>query len=61
VNDYITEYRIEKAKVLLGTNRYKIYEVCSRVGMNDPRHFSQMFKRYTNVTPKEYMKSCMYD
>ncbi|WP_248927207.1 response regulator transcription factor [Paenibacillus hamazuiensis] len=61
VNDYITEYRIEKAKALLSTNRYKIYEVCIRVGMKDPRHFSQLFKRYTNVTPKEYMKSRIYD
>lgn len=61
VNDYIIEYRIEKAKELLITNNYKIYEVCSRVGMKDPRHFSQMFKRYTNQTPKEYMKSFVYD
>lgn len=61
VNDYIMEYRIEKAKALLSSNQYKIYEVCSKVGMKDPRHFSQLFKRYTNVTPKQYMKSSFYD
>ncbi|WP_158289374.1 response regulator transcription factor [Paenibacillus flagellatus] len=61
VNDYITECRIEKAKELLRTGNYKTYEVCERVGIGDPRYFSQLFKRYTNMTPREYVKSCMYD
>lgn len=61
VNDYITEVRIEKAKALLSTNRFKIYEVCDKVGLKDPRHFSQVFKRYTNLTPKEFMKTCIFD
>lgn len=61
VYDYIIEYRIERAKELLSSQKYKIYEVCDKVGMKDPRHFSQLFKRYTNLTPKEYMKSRFYD
>jgi len=61
VNDYITEVRIEQAKALLSTNRYKIYEVCDKVGLKDPRHFSQVFKRYTNLTPKQYMKTSIFD
>lgn len=61
VNDYITSYRIERAKALLRTNRFKIYEVCDRVGLKDPRHFSQVFKRYTHLTPKQFMKSCLFD
>lgn len=61
VNDYITGCRIEKAKELLRTQKYKTYEVCERVGISDPRYFSQLFKRYTNLTPREYAKSCYYD
>lgn len=61
VIDYLTEYRIERAKALLSTNRYKIYEVCDKVGLKDPRHFSQVFKRYTNLTPKQFMKASMFD
>lgn len=61
VNDYMTECRIEKAKELLSANKYKIYEVCDRVGIRNSRYFSQLFKRYTNQTPKEYVKSRFYE
>jgi len=61
VNEYITEYRLEKAKKLLRTNRYKIYEVCDYVGFRDPRHFAQLFKKYTKLTPRQYMKLSAYD
>ncbi|KIL38637.1 hypothetical protein SD70_25030 [Gordoniibacillus kamchatkensis] len=61
VNDYITAYRMEKAKQLLSTQNYKIYEVCERVGISDPRYFSQLFKRHTKLTPKEYMISRYYE
>lgn len=54
VLDYITEYRIEKAKELLKDKKYKIYEVCKIVGYNDPRYFSQIFKKLTTMSPKEY-------
>ncbi|MBN2984062.1 MULTISPECIES: response regulator transcription factor [Cohnella] len=61
VNDYITECRIEKAKELLRSGRYKTYEVCERVGIRDPRYFSQLFKRHTNSTPRDYIKNSFYD
>lgn len=56
VNDFITECRINKAKQLLVTQNYKIYEVCEQIGIGDTRYFSQLFKRYTNHTPREYAK-----
>jgi two-component system response regulator YesN len=61
VNDYMTECRIEKAKELLSANKYKIYEICDRVGIRNSRYFSQLFKRYTNQTPSEYVKSRFYE
>lgn len=61
VNDYITALRINKAKELLSTRKYKIYEVCEQVGISDPRYFSQLFKRYTHVTPREYARSAYVD
>lgn len=52
--DYLTSLRIEKAKELLEDVNYKIYEIASKVGYDDQRYFSQVFKKYTGYTPKEY-------
>lgn len=52
--DYLTLQRVEKAKELLEAIDSKIYEVAIKVGYNDQRYFSQVFKRYTGYTPKEY-------
>ncbi len=54
-NEYLTEYRINKAIALLETNRYKIYEVARMVGYTDCRYFSKVFKRLTGRNPKVYM------
>ncbi len=61
VNDYITSCRIGKAKELLRTGRYRTYEVCERVGIRDPRYFSQLFKKHTGLTPRDFVKSSFYD
>ncbi|MDF2668110.1 MAG: two component system response regulator [Paenibacillus sp.] len=61
VNDFITEYRIAKAKELLQSNHYKVYEICQQVGFQDPRYFSQIFKKSTGMTPREYMNSTVYE
>ncbi|MBD1382280.1 response regulator transcription factor [Metabacillus arenae] len=61
IHDYITEYRITKAKELLRNYHYKIYEVSGKVGYRDPRYFSQIFKKMTGTTPKQYIKQSMYE
>ncbi len=52
--DYLTSQRIEKAKELLEDVDSKIYEIAIKVGYDDQRYFSQVFKKYTGYTPKEY-------
>lgn len=54
LNQYITEYRIEKAKQLLTDPRYKITEISSRIGYNDGNYFSKTFKKITGCSPSEY-------
>ncbi len=61
VRDYITEYRIKKAKQFLRDKKYKVYEVGMMVGYNDSRYFSQVFKRITGMTPKEYSVNSIYE
>jgi Response regulator containing CheY-like receiver domain and AraC-type DNA-binding domain len=54
-NEYLTIVRIEKAKEFLD-NDYKVYEVCGMVGYVDKKYFSDLFKKYTGVLPKEWIK-----
>lgn len=50
----LNEYRMEQAKKLLQNPKNKSYWVAENVGIPDPRYFSQLFRKYTNVTPSEY-------
>ena len=54
LNQYLTEYRMEKAKQLLADPRYKISDISSRVGYSDGNYFGKSFKKYTGLSPSEY-------
>lgn len=51
----ITRLRVELAKLLLLSSEDKVYEVAEKVGYSDRRYFSDIFKKYTGLTPKEYI------
>ena len=55
--DYLTYYRIKRAVELLRDPSVKIYEVADLVGYSDARYFSQIFRKLTGVTPKEFRDS----
>ena len=54
LNQYLTEYRMEKAKQLLIDPRYKITDISARVGYSDGNYFGKSFKKYTGFSPSEY-------
>lgn len=54
VVDYINYCRIERAKELLVEPQNKIYWVMEMVGFVNARYFSQIFKKYTGLTPTAY-------
>ena len=54
LNQYITEYRMEKAKQLLKDARFKISDISSRVGYSDGNYFGKSFKKYCGLSPSEY-------
>lgn len=54
INDFLTSFRIEKAKELMKGNMAKLYEISRKVGYSDPKYFSKIFKKYTGVNPSEY-------
>lgn len=57
VVDYLTEYRIKKAKALMEKREYKISEIYEKVGFTSSQYFSYVFKKIEGKTPSEYMKS----
>ena len=54
---YIRNYRIQKAKELLLSTDLKMYEVAGRVGYNDPKYFSKVFRECEGVLPVDYRKT----
>ena len=53
---YLTGVRMEHAKELLQESNLPVSEICARVGYNDLKHFTQTFKKYTNLSPAQYRK-----
>ena len=51
---YLTEFRIEKAKELLKEKDSKIYQVAAAVGYTRNSHFNNIFKRYVGISPYDY-------
>ncbi|AWX57941.1 MULTISPECIES: response regulator transcription factor [Brevibacillus] len=58
-SDYMTNLRINRAKVLLRLSGSRLREVAQSVGYNDEFYFSKMFKKVVGQSPSEYVKSHM--
>lgn len=59
--DYITSFRMKKAKKMMDTTNLNIKEICYSIGYTDPNYFSRLFKKVEKVTPTDYMKSLNTD
>ena len=55
--EYITELRIKKAQKLLCNTNLKTYAIARMIGYSDSQYFSQVFKRFTGITPGQYRES----
>lgn len=54
--NYITQIRLNKAKELLLNTDLPIYEIASKTGYKDQRHFSTLFQSKVGMLPTEYRK-----
>ncbi|MCZ8520992.1 MULTISPECIES: response regulator transcription factor [Paenibacillus] len=54
VKQYLMEYRIERAKELLKTDSFKIFDIALQVGYRDGEYFAKIFRKLTGMTPSEY-------
>ncbi|GAF81773.1 unnamed protein product, partial [marine sediment metagenome] len=53
-HEYLVDMRIIRAKQLLSTRSYRVYEVADKVGYRDYRHFGRLFKHRVGLTPGDY-------
>jgi AraC family transcriptional regulator len=51
---YIVKCRIERAKQLLQKRELSIIEICQQVGFQSQSHFTKLFRKHTQTTPKLY-------
>lgn len=56
VSEYIQRLRIEEACHLLVKTNYKVIAIAQMVGYKDLKHFNEIFKKQTGITPSMYRK-----
>jgi len=54
--EYLTEFRMKKAKELLKSSTMKVFEISVAVGYDDPHYFSYNFRKNVGMTPSQYRK-----
>lgn len=54
VADYITEFRINKASIMLVNTDSTISDIALNTGFDDANYFSRVFKKTTGMSPSRY-------
>lgn len=54
--DYLNQYRIIKAIQLMGNGKYRFGEIADMTGFSSEKHFYSVFRKYTQMTPSEFIK-----
>lgn len=54
ISEYVQKLRIEEACNLLKHTDNKVIFIASSVGYKDIKHFNEVFKKYTGMTPSMY-------
>lgn len=55
-SEYLLKYRLDLAKEMLLDVRCRVGEAGEKVGYQDSKYFSKIFKKHVGVTPKQYKK-----
>ncbi|MBQ8231461.1 MAG: helix-turn-helix domain-containing protein [Lachnospiraceae bacterium] len=56
-SSYLTALRMQKARELLKTTTFKIYEISEMAGYRNVEHFNRVFKKINGVTPAQFRKT----
>jgi AraC-like DNA-binding protein len=57
--DWLRQIRVAKAIEIIKTRNQSICDIAFEVGFGDLRTFERAFKRYTNLTAREFKKSIL--
>lgn len=59
INQYLTDFRMKKAKELLADPRNQISDISCKVGYSNGNYFSKSFKKLTGLSPSEYREKML--
>ncbi|HDR8155195.1 TPA: AraC family transcriptional regulator [Bacillus cereus] len=54
LSEYIHREKVEEAKKLLTLTNHSLLEISTFLNFNNQSYFTKIFKKYTEVTPKQY-------
>ncbi|PEB40282.1 AraC family transcriptional regulator [Bacillus pseudomycoides] len=54
LSEYIQQEKVEEAKKLLTLTNYSLLDISTWLNFNNQSYFTKIFKKYTEVTPKQY-------
>lgn len=57
IMSYYLQLRIRESQRLIRETDKNFTEIAGMLGFSDSQHFTKTFKRYVNLSPKEYLKS----
>jgi len=52
--EYLQKLRLDAGKALLANSKLRIDQILERIGYHDDGAFRRLFKRHTNLSPREY-------
>ncbi len=60
-NNYLMKVRMEESKDLMSNTDLSINEISYMVGIGDANYFSKCFRKYSGITPKEFITMTIGD
>ncbi|MGL5806432.1 MAG: helix-turn-helix domain-containing protein [Xenococcaceae cyanobacterium] len=54
---YVLQCRIDRAKKLLSKKQLSMAAIAIQLGFHDQSHFTNVFRKHTNLTPRQYQNS----
>jgi two-component system response regulator YesN len=56
MNDYISDYRLSKAKELIDNGHDYVLDIANQVGFSNANYFSKCFKKRFGMSPRGYIE-----
>lgn len=54
-SEYVSETKVAKARDLLASRKYRVYEISELLGFENTYYFSKVFRRVTGRSPREFL------